>query len=1346
MTVREIHTINTAYTESVPAMQGSSHNTFLRGQQKCSSSIPFASRGPKTGESVISPPVTKRMTTSGNSNVANKFGTGSHTHTQQKPSTTNSSAAAASPATDCTPVISPPVTKRMTTSGNSNVANKFGTGSHTHTQQKPSTTNSSAAAASPATDCTPVISPPVTKRMTTSGNSNVANKFGTGSHTQADKDGFILVKKRVSHAKKPTQTTVIVGGTEYKFCSGWVQYCIADPDTQKTLNRCVHSKNDHRFPHGTIPICRDFMTSTCKFGANCHRMHPERIEPMPEIVKVASFADVKTVQSANPAVSTVRPVSAKYTRVCKTWLIKMFNEYDDEVKPCMHHALTGRHCNFAHSEHVCVDTYTSAYEAYMSGEGKQNKMIFQTIFEECYKSIKDKRDIINSLRCESGNHIAISAIPQPIPENFIEIVKLWMSAASMARKLNKADKFPLFDGCDSPMENLVWIFARRIQTCTKDRDCHYNCLIDIKIDESHICVYGDACERGTHLSNCDDSGVSKRICVKNLISSTCDCKFKSAKEAESKRSELKAKLAQLKQERDIALAMKKSAKTIIEQISKVANELISCICLNHLVSDNGFHPITAIVETNVDVNVHPTDADFIRALPKMTEEQKAQYTKDQTLFRLRWEAEEAERRKLAVAHQTLRHFIKRIRFGRLIKTLDPSSPIDCAYIVTGAYQFMSKDDFVMDFLSIAGRVFLNWYLNSRTIPFYLFAADVKNKMLIWDSMGVNKRIVPGTTWEEDETIEEYWVPSDKDNFRGFWQWYYNVPFARDTTIVGSAIDLAEECPELFAEYLEANPSFGIKFDKWVESDALHSNALKVLRANSNIISFYSAIDYVRMKVDEFGMSVADFVTYNRRDVAAWIAVNKDRKLLGSESVSMTDFLAESDKFTEFYSKGMWRIYNGDFTAYCDSKKDGWSHVSLTTDLESASKLHEIALKRHEEKMAAKELKDTEMNDLIQKVLVGDFSGIYKETLNKVVKTAKLTSVKESDNSFKKFSKKHCKKRNKKRGKKSSESDSDSNSVPASDSESDSDSEGMWCITKRVVTHEDFDDDDLDDDDLDDDDDLPAKNITVENIVNEDFSTDAEFFAKSEKKLPFNGKMMLGYSHEFYIHRDEKHESRDKSDAVVRTISIGPFATEEQARSIKDAIRVYNKTKVGRGMVLNLEKTDGDENTSTCWNVCYGDTVVGRFEKPDSYNWMSDLILSLSKSVLPDTTLNSWVTNIPTLSKHNAEIIERNESAPSQSKVPSKVPSKTPAVAPSIKSSKPVKTKRTSDDIRKEKEEKAIKKLAADEARKAEAVGLAAKKLAEKAFAKPKVAPKVAPKVEPKDKVVKLMVETEIAIY
>ena len=215
-------------------------------------------------------------------------------------------------------------------------------------------------------------------------------------------------------------------------------------------------------------------------------------------------------------------------------------------------------------------------------------------------------------------------------------------------------------------------------------------------------------------------------------------------------------------------------------------------------------------------------------------------------------------------------------------------------------------------------------------------------------------------------------------------------------------------------------------------------------------------------------------------------------------------------------------------------------------------------------------------------------------------------------------------------------------------------------------------------------------------------------------------MFLGDS-KYYIHRHQKVEARSKSDAVVRTISIGPFRTEKQARSVMAAIRSFNKTTAGRGMNLRLEQTPADNANATCWHVCYGDTVNGHYEKPGSYSWMCDLITCLSKSTLPGCDISSWNTNIDTLRNEMSDVIERSEKVAPPSKKP----------APSVVAHVVVKrTKRTADDIRKEKEQKDALKLATDEARKAESVALAARKLAEKAIAKSKPAPTPAPKSKP----------------
>jgi hypothetical protein len=739
--------------------------------------------------------------------------------------------------------------------------------------------------------------------------------------TPVASEGFKTVqrKKQTRRAPAPlvaTEHTVLVtiNGSQVLLCKTLINYC----RTRKDEDKCKHPRNHPAYPHHDVPICQAFLNGECKHGDSCRYPHPVELAPAPKP------SAPKAAAGSSGAPTTAAGDSKKFTAMCLDHVLHELTGSED----CKH----GARCSFAHhvSKVVSYDFLKKLDDALVPGAAK---LPIQEIFETVYKVIATNFDFINQCRLEDGKPRV--TLPEPVPKNFSEILNIWTSAAGIARKLNKQNSLGLFEGPDSANENMVWAMARRVHFCEQDINCEFQRHTvgkAARITKDDVCTHGPNCKRGVHPSTVNPAtGILKLIC-KDELCGNCTCKITSSIQAIEKRAALETKLNQLKtQHADLIADKCSSPKEIDNQIKKVNNaietvawELVNTFRKVHLIRDLGYTPLKAIDLNRKEKVEMPQAADF-QDLPKMSAQQLADMQASDSAFRERYEKIMQKKARIAKAEALIQKVIRRRKFNALLKDIKPEDPVHLVFVMTQAYNYMSIDQFVADFKR--DRIFANWYNKSLGCDFPTFERDVRTKMLVWESMGIEQHVFKADHETEEDRVEEFTIPSDKDNFRNFWTWYYGVPLMSDPAVVGTAADLAEDIPSLFQEYKEANPTFRITFSDWIDSNPLFAEAVKVYRESG--INFTAATCYIKLGVASTGMTPQVFSMCNHNDVADWIKVLKDSSIVSETKLSFEEFSENKVKYVEFYLRGWWKVYEKEgktINDFLQDKKEGWKHT------------------------------------------------------------------------------------------------------------------------------------------------------------------------------------------------------------------------------------------------------------------------------------------------------------------------------------------------------------------------------------------------------------------------------------
>ncbi len=199
-------------------------------------------------------------------------------------------------------------------------------------------------------------------------------------------------------------------------------------------------------------------------------------KPTPATLASASAKPVSSYASASASASaSAKPKNAINREKIKTetcWFVL-------RGQPCPYKRKGG--CAFSHR----ATTRPLAGLGYREAFDKafENGWInFQSIFEEVYNAL---RKGVNDLRTIHGiwlddsvskysfllniNILVLIENEEIEPCHFADLVKMWFAAACIGRKQG-LDRFVLFEDEDGELENQVWEFGRRLQTCFKDAD------------------------------------------------------------------------------------------------------------------------------------------------------------------------------------------------------------------------------------------------------------------------------------------------------------------------------------------------------------------------------------------------------------------------------------------------------------------------------------------------------------------------------------------------------------------------------------------------------------------------------------------------------------------------------------------------------------------------------------------------------------------------------------------------------------------------------------------------------------------------------------------------------------
>jgi hypothetical protein len=164
----------------------------------------------------------------------------------------------------------------------------------------------------------------------------------------------------------------------------------------------------------------------------------------------------------------------------------------------------GSKCNFAHG--INEQSYINPLIGKLDNE--INTIDYKKIYdalEKLYLSNVINKKVIQEI-CENLKYNP--TLSKVIPENFIELYKIWHTLATFARnpKNNYSNKFKLYETEDDTKA----LMALRYVTPCKIDENKINCAT------AKICIYGKNCNFG-HRSN------GKQVCIKDLLYGKCEC-------------------------------------------------------------------------------------------------------------------------------------------------------------------------------------------------------------------------------------------------------------------------------------------------------------------------------------------------------------------------------------------------------------------------------------------------------------------------------------------------------------------------------------------------------------------------------------------------------------------------------------------------------------------------------------------------------------------------------------------------------------------------------------------------------------------------------------------------------
>ena len=975
-----------------------------------------------------------------------------------------------------------------------------------------------------------------------------ANNSESRTQPISNDEGFITVNKPKSkpirRVPKATEGTCIItaGDKKVRVCLGWIELCSKPIAERKGACICKHTNNDPAHPHLSMPVCQGWLTSGC-INNYCKWYHPVEV--------AGKYAPVKVTE-----VDVCKPVdkfgNKKCTAMCGTHMLNQINSSNNACK-------FGFYCNFAHNSSG-VQEYPFIAKLTKSMVRGAEKINIQDIFAETYKCLSEnwrhvERVYLIDSRCPP-------VLPIPVPSEFLNVVSMWYTASGIARKYNYEYNFGLFEGPDSDGENNVWAIGRRIKPCYQDRACEIARLVggdNCNIKLSDICTHAGNCKRGCHVSDINEKGYSKMICVGDLFGN-CNCTIKSGMDAIIMRSKFMEQLAAKKNERQALISQKSvcSGAKAIECDNKLsvvnreiyffAESIVDTHRMVHFVSDLGYAPLSEVVLNKIETTEYSSTG-FVD-LPQVSSEQYMEQEALHAEFRakahllnkeLREREEIKQREALANAEA--------IRVARLSE-VDMTNSVHVAYASNGAVNYMNLDQYVAD--CAGNAVYNHWIAKPMGMSFASFTRFVDSKLPQWEDLGIERDIIENREWDsaskrtivEIVSINERHVASEKDNYANFWSWIYGLTLTSDPIVVGTARDVALNSPELFFRYKEAYPSFSITFSDWIAKDNDLSRAIELSRNNN--VAFDVALRYIKNNVEATGLTISEFTSYRFQTVDEWMRVNKCLVALKQNEISLPTYTSNLELYKNYYLAGWWSHYEnkGGFAKFQSNKAAGWDHSASGFRVTAADgeKAIEAEKKRYE-------------NGLKEQLVMAKMSAAFCLTLEEPKPKTLKKTVKKNKQIIRRRAN--------------------------SDSESDS---------------EEF----------------------VHDFGNSVFSNGQDFFA-NKKRVVLAGQTTLPSGKCFYIHRTEETQHRDSGIVTVRKVHFGPFpdSTEFDKNFVKKIVgfmKAFNKSGSGRAMNLKVvANTPKTMHQTKSVDIVYGDTCTYLRERKlvaqgnNPYEWIVSLI-------------------------------------------------------------------------------------------------------------------------------------------
>ena len=638
--------------------------------------------------------------------------------------------------------------------------------------------------------------------------------------------------------------TITVNNQKICVCERWVDACRLPYNARETMS-CVglHPKYHPIKQHLTTPICEKYLHGKCFRGLYCYYLHPPELE----------FKSPKTNSTSGNMNSDLHyEHKLNFTAMCVKQMIHNF----DKSQP----ACTYFKCKFAHSLNQ-INSHGDIKSFDENLKNHTNKIPLQQVFSEIYMSIKNNITVINNYR--NNNSLPTISCPEPVPKNFVEMINMWIDYTSYARKNNDPNKLTISD----ESENIIWALSKRLQLCETDLKLGVQILINNtpsgfpknKITKECLCIHGQNCKKGTHISNYDETtGYLNLICLDELMGN-CKCQIKSGQEAIHQRQRLYKEFDQIKEKYNNSQPDQRQH--LQNLIYRLATKIVNTYCKIHLIKDYNYkqlQPATAVIK---DIIFDITEEDFIH-LPQLSEE-------DIVNLKIKNDEHQEMKNKLIkfyAAKNKIFNFLKLRIIKKLSHNLKTNKDrisfilsgsykwisfekynkltmLEKVYYGTGVSNLISYNEFIIDFKT--SKIFKHWYHNSLNCDFLSYKKDVLNKMTVWDDA-------------QEDVSSEVRNPFDKNNFSCFWSWYYNIDLVHDVIVTGSlSINIIESIYDLFLEFVSKyHPTYRITFSTWIASNEYISRIVNLVKISN--LTFKQAENYIKLKLDETIMSFKRF--------------------------------------------------------------------------------------------------------------------------------------------------------------------------------------------------------------------------------------------------------------------------------------------------------------------------------------------------------------------------------------------------------------------------------------------------------------------------------------------------------